>query len=193
MIEHKADTALKDDVVDLLIQQHMLIRDLFREVEVATGSSRREAFERLVRLLAVHETAEEEVVHPLARSAMDGGEDVVDARLEEERQAKQLLAQLEEMGPDATEFPSLLEQLRGSVLMHAHHEEAYEFRYLRQQCDPNELRALAGMVKAAEAVAPTHPHPGVESAAKNIVMGPVTALFDRTKDLVRDAMSRARS
>jgi hemerythrin superfamily protein len=162
MSEHKADTALKDDVVDLLIQQHMLIRDLFHEVEAATGSSRQETFERLVRLLAVHETAEEEVVHPLARTAIDGGEGVVNARLAEEREAKELLAQLEEMGPDAAEFPSLLEQLRGSVLMHANNEEAYEFRYLRQQCNENELRALAAMVKAAEAVAPTHPHPGVE-------------------------------
>jgi hypothetical protein len=193
MSEHSADTALKDDVVDLLIGQHMLIRDLFSEVETATGSERQQAFERLVTLLAVHETAEEEIVHPLAREVMDGGDGVVDDRLEEERQAKELLAQLEELGPDHAKFDSMLNQLRESVLLHAHNEEVNEFRYLRHECEPTQLRGMAAMVKAAEAVAPTHPHPGMESAAKNLALGPAVALFDRTKDLVRQAMSRNRS
>ncbi|MDU0302993.1 hypothetical protein NUG23_21725, partial [Streptomyces sp. PAL114] len=32
------------------------------------------------------------------------------------------------------------------------------------------------------------PHPGVESGAKNMALGPVAALMDRTKDTVRKAM-----
>ena len=185
-------TAPTEDVVDLLLHQHMTIRDLFSEVESATGPARRESFERLVRLLAVHETAEEEVVHPLARQLIEGGADVVDERLTEERQAKEVLARLEDIGPDAEEFPSLLQELRASVITHAHHEELYEFRYLRRECEPEQLRSLTTLVKAAEATAPTHPHPGVESAAQNLAAGPAMALFDRTKDLVRQALSQDR-
>lgn len=192
MSRHPADTAFKDDVVDLLIGQHMLIRDLFSEVETTTGIERQQAFERLVTLLAVHETAEEEIVHPLARKVMHGGDGLVDDRLEEERQAKELLARLEELGPDHPEFGSMLTQLRESVLLHAHNEEVNEFRYLRRECEPTQLQGLAAMVKVAEAVAPTHPHPGMESAVKNLALGPAVALFDRTKDLVRQAMSRNR-
>jgi hypothetical protein len=44
------------------------------------------------------------------------------------------------------------------------------------------------MVRAAEAAAPTHPHPGVESATANIVAGPPVSLFDRTKDMVRKGL-----
>ncbi|MET7443578.1 hemerythrin domain-containing protein, partial [Streptomyces sp. NPDC005568] len=56
-----------DDVVALLMRQHGDIRNLFDEVEASSGDARQDAFRRLVRLLAVHETAEEEVVHPFVR------------------------------------------------------------------------------------------------------------------------------
>jgi len=177
------------DVVEFLIGQHMQIRDLFTEVEKSTGQARRKAFERLVTLLAVHETAEEQLIHPLVRTGVHGGGDIVDDRLSEEREAKEMLAKLEDLGPGAAEFPALLAELRASVLMHAHNEEAYEFRYLRREISAARLQPLVDMVRAAEAVAPTHPHPGVESATANTVAGPIVSLFDRTKDMVREAMS----
>lgn len=192
MTTQASDLTVQFDVVDLLISQHVEIRGLFAEVESTIGDTRRGAFERLVRLLAVHETAEELVVHPLTRVSVDGGADVVDDRLAEERQAKEALAALEEITPDAPEFPGLLSQLRASVLEHAHNEESYEFRYLRQAVEPSRLRALTAAVRAAEAVAPTHPHPGVESATANTLVGPAMSLFDRTKDLVRKALSESR-
>jgi iron-sulfur cluster repair protein YtfE (RIC family) len=177
------------DVVDLLIEQHMQIRDLFLEVEAATGDTRREAFHRLVKLLAVHETAEEQLVRPLTRLSVDGGNQIADDRLAEEHDAKETLVALEEMGPHAPEFTRLLSQLRAAVLEHAAKEEAYEFRYLRQDVPAIQLRALVPVVKAAAAIAPTRPHPGVESATANTVLGPVLSLFDRTKDLARKILS----
>ncbi|MFD2357591.1 hemerythrin domain-containing protein [Nonomuraea ferruginea] len=61
------------DVIELLIAQHGMIRNLFGEVEQAPPERRGESFTRLVRLLAVHETAEEEILHPYARTKLDGG------------------------------------------------------------------------------------------------------------------------
>ncbi|WP_443032516.1 hemerythrin domain-containing protein, partial [Streptomyces sp. DH18] len=78
-----------EDVVALLMRQHGEIRNLFDEVEHSSGDARRDAFRRLVRLLAVHETAEEEVVHPFARRSLPGGEQVVEDRLQEEKAAKE--------------------------------------------------------------------------------------------------------
>jgi hemerythrin superfamily protein len=181
--------AAEQDVVDLLLHQHTRIRDLFLEVESATGKARTETFQRLVRLLAVHETAEEQVVHPVTRLRVRGGDDIVGDRLAEEHAAKETLAELEKMGPDAPEFPQLLDQLRIDVLDHASKEETYEFRYLRREVGAGELRTMAVAVRAAEAIAPTHPHPGVESATANTLAGPALSLFDRTKDLVREAIT----
>lgn len=173
------------DVVDLLIAQHSLIRDLFEEVRTAQGEVREEAFHRLRRMLAVHETAEEEVVHPVARRVLDGGEGLVDDRLAEENEAKEMLGELEGMQPGKPDFMELLDRLRMAVLAHARSEERYELMRLREKTDPSTLRAMAASVEVAEAFAPTHPHAGVESLTANLVAGPITALVDRVRDAVR--------
>jgi iron-sulfur cluster repair protein YtfE (RIC family) len=177
-------------VVDLLINQHMAIRDLFTEVESATGEARAEAFHRLVKLLAVHETVEEQVVRPLTRLHVHGGNEIADDRLAEEHNAKETLVALEEMGPHAPEFTRLLTQLRADVLAHAAKEEAHEFRYLRRDVPAVQLRALVPVVRTTAAIAPSRPHPGVESATANTLLGPALSLFDRTKDLARKLLSK---
>ncbi|GLW66806.1 hemerythrin [Actinomadura rubrobrunea] len=173
------------DVIDLLCQQHGQIRDLFARVEGGTGDERRDAFRELVRLLAVHETAEEEIVHPVARQRLDGGDGIADDRLEEERSAKELLAELDGMDTEDPQFLPKLDRLRIEVLTHARAEERYEFERLRGQFGQKELTTLMKAVQAAEATAPTRPHPGVETAGKNLAVGPLAALMDRVRDLVR--------
>ncbi|WP_369199769.1 hemerythrin domain-containing protein [Streptomyces sp. PU-14G] len=181
------------DVVALLMAQHGQIRNLFDEVEATSGEARRDAFGRLVRMLAVHETAEEEVVHPLAKRTAEGGENIVAERLEEERQAKEALASLEEMDPEDEKFLPALLRLRMDVEQHARAEERYEFAQLRRNTEPSQLATLAKSVKAAEATAPTHPRPGVESGAKNAALGPFAAIKDRVKDAMRGSGSRSSS
>ncbi|TMR93802.1 hemerythrin domain-containing protein [Nonomuraea basaltis] len=178
------------DVIDLLQAQHGMIRDLFDEVEQAPADRRGEAFTRLVRLLAVHETAEEEIVHPYARMKIDGGNGVVDDRLAEEHDAKELLMELDEAGPGAGDFAEKLAMLRAAVETHARSEERYEFAKLRAHTTETERRVMATGVKAAEAMAPTHPHPGTESATKNILVGTPVAMMDRARDVIRRAMGK---
>jgi hemerythrin superfamily protein len=176
------------DAIDLLLAQHARIEQLFREVLDAQGEQRRQRFEELVRLLAVHETAEEEVIHPLARSRIDAGAEVVQARLAEERMAKELLARLSEDGTDAPDFEDRFITLRDIVLLHAKREERYEFPHLRQVTDVRTRARLADAVRIAEMIAPTRPHPGVESATANILLGPGLAMVDRLRDALRDAL-----
>ncbi|WP_426500899.1 hemerythrin domain-containing protein [Streptomyces sp. D54] len=185
-----APPADDEDVVALLMRQHGEIRNLFDEVEHSSGDARRDAFRRLVRLLAVHETAEEEVVHPFARRSLPGGEQVVEDRLQEEKAAKEALAELDGIDTDDPTFMPRLMKLRRDVQHHARAEERYEFTHIRRSTDSARLASMARGVKAAEAMAPTRPHPGVESAGANMALGPVAALMDRTKDAVRKAMGK---
>ncbi|KAB1928971.1 hemerythrin domain-containing protein [Micromonospora noduli] len=176
----------EEDVVDLLLAQHAQIEQLFLLVIGGTGDTRRDAFDDLVKLLAAHETAEEEVVHPLARTLPGGGGDaMVDDRLDEERQAKETLQTLIEGGVDADGFDTGIVLLRDAVLLHARHEERYEFPQLRQHVPVDRLRSLATAVRAAEVSAPTRPHPSAQSAKGNLAAGPVLAVIDRVRDAVR--------
>lgn len=185
-----APTTVENDIVDLLRAQHGQIRDLFDKVEHTTGKERTEAFQALVRLLAVHETAEEEIVHPAARKALPGGDGIVADRLREERAAKELLAELDGMDTAAPDFLEKLDRLRVEVLTHARAEERYEFDRLGDQFSAGQRRGMAAAVKAAEATAPTHPHPGTESASKNMLVGPMAAVADRVRDMIRDARDK---
>ncbi|MDT7725839.1 MAG: hypothetical protein QOI21_2415 [Actinomycetota bacterium] len=184
-----SDTGTEENVIAFLSRQHEEIRNLFTALETATGKERRDLFRALVRLLAIHETAEEEVVHPEVRS-LTGGGPVVEARIGEERSAKALLVTLNDMGPDAEGFDTLLVQLRDDVLAHAEHEEREEFPLLLKAHTRERLRAMASTVRVAEAIAPTRPHPGVESATANLLLGPPVAIMDRARDLIRAALGR---
>ncbi|MEU8804551.1 hemerythrin domain-containing protein [Spirillospora sp. NPDC048819] len=185
----KGQYSSTDDVIDLLKAQHGQIRDLFDLVMHSEGQERKEAFEKLVRLLAVHETAEEEIIHPMARS-LPGGDGIVDDRLAEEREAKEVLSELDGMDPGDPAFLKSLDKLRMDVLTHARAEERYEFDRLRDEFSPAQLKGFAAAVRAAEGTAPTHPRPGVESAKKNMLAGPPAAIMDRVRDMIRDARDK---
>ncbi len=178
------------DVVEFLKHQHNLIKDMFDEVLHASGTGARDkAFLELRQLLAVHETAEEMVVHPRARREIDGGDRIVDARLAEEHEAKEQLAALEKMDIGSPEFIDALTRFRDAVLKHAVQEEDEEFAELQAELTGEELKRMAGAVRAAEAIAPTRPHPGVESAPMNFAVGPFASLLDRARDAISSAMN----
>lgn len=186
----RPETMPENDVVDLLVRQHEEIRHLFTEVRNINTAERAEAFDRLRRFLAVHETAEELIVHPHARQVVPDGDRVVAARLAEENEAKKILREMERMGPHANDFMTKLTELKQAVLEHAEHEERDEFPYLKAAHSDARLKAMGLAVKAVEALAPTHPHPGVESVKANVIVGPYAAMLDRSRDLLTQALRR---
>jgi hemerythrin superfamily protein len=173
------------DVVDFLMAQHAQIKQLFADVTKRSGSERAAAFTELRRLLAVHETAEEEIVHPRARHEIAGGEEIVEARLREENEAKTALAELEKMDDvDSTQWETKFGKLHAAVLAHAEAEERDEFAMLAADLDDTQLQRMRRAVELAEKMAPTRPHAGVESAAANLLVGPFAAMLDRARDAI---------
>ncbi|MFP8962353.1 hemerythrin domain-containing protein [Streptomyces nanhaiensis] len=177
--------AAEEDVVALLVRRHEEIRERFDAVEAAGDEGRRAAFRRLVRLVTVHETAEEEVVHPYARGAVEGGEEIVAARLEEERRTSKALLRLESMdcaGPGRAAFLREFAALREEAEAHARAEERYEFPPLEAGSDPEWRRAMARAVRAAESVAPTRPYPAAVPDGADAGAGPFAAVVDRARN-----------
>jgi hemerythrin superfamily protein len=178
-----------DDVIGFLKAQHNLIEDMFDQVLHASDPHAREKpFVQLRQLLAVHETAEEMVVHPRVRREVDAMDSIVDARLEEEHDAKKLLSSIEKIDITSQQFIDELTKLRDAVLDHALHEESFEFPKLQRELDAEELKRLGTAVRAAEAIAPTRPHAGVESAKLNFAVGPFASMIDRARDLIEHGL-----
>jgi hemerythrin superfamily protein len=188
-----------EDVVTVLTEQHDQARALLAQLHDAfapLGESTRTAagpFQDLVRLLAVHETAEEEVVYPVLKTQLQAA-DVAEPRLVEEGEAKRMLSKLERMAAAVFEFPAALAEFEQAVLAHAEQEEQQVFPLLRDRLDADQRRDMAVSFRAAEAVAPTHPHPHApESAVGNFLIGPVLATIDRVRDLTRQRGGSRRS
>ncbi|OBG46524.1 hemerythrin [Mycobacterium alsense] len=178
-----------DEVVAFLKAQHNLIEDMFDDVLHASDPRAREKpFVELRQLLAVHETAEEMVVHPRVRREADAGDAIVDARLKEEHEAKELLSRIENLEITSQQFIDEITKLRDAVLDHARHEEDDEFPVLERNVDADDLKRMGSAVRAAEAIAPTRPHPGVESAKLNFAVGPFASMLDRARDLIAQAI-----
>lgn len=173
------------DVVRILLHQHAAIKQLCATVGHSEGSAKRQAFDDLRVLLAVHETAEELVVHPIA--SVHCGKALTRALTADEKEATEMLARLEEVGVDSPEFDQLFPIFQIAVEQHAEEEERVEFATLLDVLDDAERHTMGKRLSAAELVAPTHPHPGVAgSVPRQLATMPFHSVVDR----VRDAMSR---
>jgi hemerythrin superfamily protein len=181
-----ADAAVETpaDVIQFLVGQHEQIKGLFAETLAASGKDREQAFIKLRRLLAVHETAEEEIVHPRAKRKIPDGDKIIEARLAEEHEAKTVLSELEKLGVDDQSFTETLTKLRDAVVDHAEKEEQQEFAKLEHELGGDDLERMGRAAKLAEAIAPTRPHAGVESQVANLFAGPFAAIIDRARDTI---------
>lgn len=185
---NKAARLPEGDVIAILLRQHARVRELFSDIEAAEGEHKQHAFDELRALLAVHETAEEMVLRPISRKT--AGEATVNARNDEEREATEVLAQLEQMGAAAAGFDEMLATLKSMVTSHAEHEESEEFPSVLNARSEEERQKLGSAIRAAEQIAPTHPHPSAAgSPAAQYTVGPFAALVDRTRDAISQASS----
>jgi hemerythrin superfamily protein len=182
-----SDTTTKNQTVtQFLRSQHEQVRSMFSEMENAQGEAKTQLFDCLRAFLAVHETAEEEIVHPAARKTGEQGEKVVEARLAEEGEAKTVLSELEKIGPDGEGFQQKFAAFQKSVDAHATAEEKELVPILESELDADTLKGMTEKLQMAEKLAPTHPHPhGPEGAVGNLVLGPFVAMVDKVRDVIK--------
>lgn len=129
------------DLLSFLKAQHEQVTSMFETLLSAQGEERAKAFYALRRMLAVHETAEEEIVHPAARRALPDGEAIVNARLQEENEAKKVLSELEKLDCSSSELEVKFRAFQEAVLAHAESEETQEVSRLASALDQSQLSA----------------------------------------------------
>jgi len=178
----KAHELPEGDVIRALLEQHARIRGLFAEVKAETGEHKKQAFDELRALLAVHETAEEMILRPATR---DTAKDVADARNSEEDEANHVLAKLEDMDVESADFATMFAEFEQAVDAHAEAEESQEFPIILREKSVEERQKMGTRLLRAEKLAPTHPHPSTAgSTAAQWFVGPFASLVDRAKDAV---------
>jgi len=170
-----------NSVVAVLLDQHADIRELFDQTMRARGEARRQSFDKLRELLAVHEAGEEIVVRPVSKQAVHG--DVARARDGEEKQAASVLSALEKLDVTDPEFAVRLAEFEQAVSDHADAEESEEFPFILARVDAEQQAKMGTRILKVQRAAPTHPHPATAgSPAAQMTIGPFAALLDKARD-----------
>jgi hypothetical protein len=164
--------AAHEDAVDSLLGQHQQITNLFAQVDKSVGEHRQALFAELIALIAVHESVEQALIHPLAEKAVDAA--IVHDRIAEEQSAEDAFARLYDLDFGSPEFAEGLAGVRDAVIAHALAEEEQEFLRLRESGDSERLAQLVAVVAATPALAaalPAAPPAEVFEQARAAVQG----------------------
>ncbi len=156
------------DLLELLSDNHDRIEGLFQRLqdERLSDDERHTDFDKLVKLIAVHEVVEEEVLHPLARK-LDPEDPLAAHLVEQESQISEALADAvrAEAANGRAEVSSAL---RDMVRANAADEERQEFPRIREALPAEELRRLAGAVHLAREATLAQPQAGLPQTAEDV-------------------------
>jgi hypothetical protein len=151
-----ATTSSAEEVMELVQEQHRDLRELLEAVAKTVGEERRSRFSTLRRYLAVHEAVEESVIHPIGELEL-ADPDVTLERVEEERDAGEVMTTLEGLDLDSADFEQTLSDRTDAVTAHAEAEETEELPALLAAADD---AALGQMAQGLEYVAELVMQPG---------------------------------
>ena len=137
-VARKTPTAreAEGDATLLLTRDHAEVKKLFKQYEKmadaeADGEERQALAQQICAMLTVHATVEEEIFYPAAREA-EVESDLLDEAEVEHASAKDLIAQIESMGPDEELYDAKVKVLGEYIDHHVQEEEGEMFPKCRK-------------------------------------------------------------
>ena len=138
------------NALELLKNDHDKVDKLFQKVEATDESEHRALFEQIKEELEVHTHIEETIFYPRMKEEGDQElKDIVLEGIEEHRQAKMFLRELEALQDDSEKFEPKLKVLKEDIEHHVQEEEGEMFPMIREQIDAGVLEDM-GEEMAAE-------------------------------------------
>jgi hypothetical protein len=182
------DESHEDDLVAVLLKQHGEIRRLCAVITDAHPASRAQWFKRFQALLTAHEASEHAIVRQMTLET--AGESTIGDREAEERSVRTALLDVSRLPVTSAEFEVRFSHLASLLRAHLDAEEREEFPHLLAHFDAEERLVLGRRFVAAGKLAPSAPS-GVlaKPAGARIVLRPLAALVQRTKDVQRSERS----
>jgi hemerythrin superfamily protein len=168
------------DVLELLTAHHARMNRLCGRAAGSTGDEARMAFGDLAQLIAVHEIAEEQMIHPLVRR-LRPDDHLADRLLDEESRISDALSDAVRAAAHG-HLDDTIGGLRDMVTAHSRREEHDEFPQLRRSVPVQERREMGRAVRAAEAAAAAEAGPRDPARAEPRAVA-------QTADRVRDALA----
>jgi hemerythrin superfamily protein len=156
------------DAIELLLEDHRIIDGLAEQLEAVNDPAEiRDLFLRIAQELAAHEAAEQEVVFPAFRTALEvADDDTLAHRIGEHEEMNGLLAEMRSLPPDCFGFGKRGSALLLEIKAHFEREEESVFERMRATFSADELAELGRRARSVKQHAPAFPndHPRLASA-----------------------------
>jgi hemerythrin superfamily protein len=139
------------DALELLKQDHAKVKKLLEQAEGAEEGKERDAtFQKIKNQLETHARIEENVFYPAVQKHEEL-KDMVLESLEEHKQVKTLLREMDNLSKDSEKFEPKLKVLKENVEHHAEEEEEEKmFPKVRKLFSASELQELGAELEAAK-------------------------------------------
>lgn len=131
------------NALELLKEDHDRVASLFEKIKANEDGDNTDIFEQIKAELDVHAHIEEAIFYP--RLLEDGDEelkDIVKEGIEEHRQVKMFLRELDSLADDSEKFKPKIKVLMEDVEHHVQEEEGEMFQMVRNQFDESLLREM---------------------------------------------------
>ena len=130
------------DALELLKQDHAKVKELLEKAESAEqGKERTAIFEKIKTELETHARIEENVFYPAVQKNEEL-KDMVLESIEEHKQVKTLLREMDNLSKDSEKFEPKLKVLMEDVEHHVMEEEGEMFKLVEEQFDEATLSEL---------------------------------------------------
>jgi hemerythrin superfamily protein len=150
------------------------------------SEARKQLTDKLIIESSKHEAAEEQYFWPTVRDHLPNGNQLADHAVDQETEAKHVLARLDKLSPGDAEFEDLLSKYIPAAREHIRYEEDAVWPALSDVLTTAQAEDLGKNITEAKKIAPTRPHPHLPPHPGVLKTGgPAVA----TADKVRDAMS----
>lgn len=137
------------NAIELLKADHKVVAGLFEKVKATPDGDHKAIFEQIKAELDVHTHIEETIFYPKLKA--EGKKDLVDITLEgieEHRQVKMFLKELEALSGDSEKFEPKLKVLIEDVEHHVKEEENEMFPLVKDQFDADAIDKLGAAMEA---------------------------------------------
>ena len=139
------------DALELLKQDHQTVKELFEQAEgIEDGKEQKQVFRQIKRELDTHARIEETIFYP-AMEKHEELKDMVLEAIEEHKQVKTLLREIDALVNDSEKFDPKLTVLKENVEHHAEEEEEGKmFPKVREIVDQGTLEQLGRELERAK-------------------------------------------
>lgn len=137
-----------DDAVEILLNDHQVIKSLLSELTSAIGPRREEVLEQLQGVLTIHNATEENIIYP-AINKVAGSKLESQHLFHETAEADTLLFELDSMlkERDESAFSIKADRFADTVRHHIEEEEQKAFPRLQENSDARHSQILADSVR----------------------------------------------